>query len=324
MEKTTRREFLRRAAVGGAAMAGLQAMVPPGSAEAAGDDRTRIVIARNTAMMTPDGVDPKAVKSTLDRAMTALTGKKDSAAAWKSLFRPDDVVGIKLNCLFGKSVSTRTEVTDAVIAGLRSAGVKAENIIVWDRKTGDLAKCGYTVNKSGPGVIYYADDDDWGEDVRNGSFHGRVTKVFERITALINLPVVKHHSIAGISGALKNHYGSFHNPSDHHGNDCDPYLADLNAIPQIKNKTRLVVADAIRPQADGGPGRNLAAQWDYHSLIVGTDPVAVDRQCFEIIDARRREVGIDSVGHKANKWLSSAQARGVGTNDPSRMQVVRI
>jgi uncharacterized protein (DUF362 family) len=324
MTKTTRREFLKQAAIGGTLIAGLPGLLE--AAESVAKDapaRTRVVIARSTSMLKGDAVDQKEIERVLGKAMAKLTSKS-GAGAWKSLFKPDDVVGIKINGLFGPSVSTRPEFVNAVIAGLASAGVKPENIIVWDRAAKDLTQCGFTPNKTGPGVIYHSDDGDWGTDVENGSFHGKVSKVFDRITALINMPLAKDHGGAGISCALKNHYGSFHNPGDHHGNNCDPYLADLNAIPQIKDKTRLIVADLLKPQADGGPRRNPSAQWEFHSLMVGTDPVAVDLQAYEIIEARRKEVGMQSVAHKAEKTLVSAAKRGVGTNDPSKIEVIRI
>jgi len=328
-DRTTRREFLKKAAAGGAAIAGVPGIIAAGraasaiAAGAAPRNKARIVVARNPAMLDGDDANPVAVAQALSKAMSALTGQKSVQAAWKSLFRPEDVVGIKVNCLFGRTVSTRPEVVSAVVAGLKLAGVRPDNIIVWDRSTADLAKSGFVGGRSSSGAVYFANDGEWGEEVRNGSFHGRLTKVFDRITALINMPVVKHHQITGVTCALKNHYGSFHNPGDHHGNNGDPYLADLNAIPQIKDKTRLIVADALKPQYDGGPGRAPGAQWEYYTLIVGTDPVAVDYHAFEIIDARRKEAGIASIAGQT-KWLASAAQRGVGTSDPARIEIVRV
>lgn len=324
MTKTTRREFLKQAAIGGTLIAGLPGLVEAAETTAStAPSKTRVVIARSTAMLKGDDVNAKAVEKVLGLAMNKLTSKIGTGA-WKSLFRPDDIVGIKINGLFGPSVSTRPEFVNAVIAGLKSAGVKPENIIVWDRAANDLQKCGFTPNKTGPGVIYYSDDGDWGKDVKNRSYSGKISKVFDRITALINMPVVKSHGGAGISCSLKNHFGSINNAGACHGDDCHPYLADLNAIPQIKDKTRLIVADALKPQADGGPRRNPAMQWEYHTLIVGADPVAVDLQAYQIIDSRRKELGIQSVSHKVEKTLASAAKLGVGTNDPSKIEVIRI
>lgn len=323
-DRTTRREFLKRAAVSSAAIAGIPAVLgAKESACAVASGKTRIVTARDAAMFVDDSAVQSAIERNLARAMTTLMGKQSAEEAWRSLFRPEDVVGIKINCLFGKTVSTRPEIVNAVTAGLTLAGIKPENIIVWDRSTGDLAKCGFTINKTGPGIIYWADDREWGGEVKNGSFAGKISKIFDRLTAIVNVPVVKHHGTSGISCALKNHYGSINNPGEYHKNNCDPGLAEVNALPQIKDKTRLVVADALKPQCDGGPRANPGRQWVYNSIIVGTDPVAIDVEAREIINAQRKKVGLAEL-EKETRWIASAAERGVGTDDPAKIDVVRI
>jgi uncharacterized protein (DUF362 family) len=173
-----------------------------------------------------------------------------------------------------------------------------------------------------------ANDGVW-EDrpTRQGQFEGRLTRIItEQITALINVPVMKDHGIAGITAALKNHYGSFDNPGRHHGNHCDPYLADLNAIPAIRDKTRLVVLDALRPMADGGPGLRRDSLWDFYSLVVSRDPVAVDYFAWKTIDERRAQTGLKSLAESGRepKWIATAARYGLGTDDPARMDIVRI
>jgi hypothetical protein len=219
-------------------------------------------------------------------------------------------------------------VAHAVADALVRAGVKPSNVIIWDRATGDLLKSGYKINRDGPGVRVLANDGVW-EDrpTRQGQFEGRLTRIItEQITALINVPVIKDHGIAGITAALKNHYGSFDNPGRHHGNHCDPYLADLNAIPAIRDKTRLVVLDALRPMADGGPGLRRDSLWDFYSLVVSRDPVAVDYFAWKTIDERRAQTGLKSLAESGRepKWIATAARYGLGTDDPARMDIVRI
>jgi uncharacterized protein (DUF362 family) len=295
--------------------------------------RSRVIVVRDRSSISqsdsPGGrVDRRVVAEMLDRAIVRLTGVSDSTAAWKSLFRPDDVVGIKVNCLFGVGACTHPEVAHAVADALVRAGVKPSNVIIWDRATGDLLKSGYKINRDGPGVRVLANDGVW-EDrpTRQGQFEGRLTRIItEQITALINVPVIKDHGIAGITAALKNHYGSFDNPGRHHGNHCDPYLADLNAIPAIRDKTRLVVLDALRPMADGGPGLRRDSLWDFYSLVVSRDPVAVDYFAWKTIDERRAQTGLKSLAESGRepKWIATAARYGLGTDDPARMDIVRI
>lgn len=322
--KTTRREFLKQMAVTGAALTVLPGVVEAAAKSPSG--KSRVVITTDAAVMPRENeVAQGVIEKMLGKSMAKLTDTKTGAEAWKKLFSPKDVVGIKINCLFGRGVSTRPEVVNAVVAGLKMAGVKEDNIIVWDRSSGDLIKCGFIPNKDGAGVKYFADDGHWGEEITQGAFKGKITKVIsEKVTAIINVPILKTHGITGISCCLKNHYGSFDNPGNHHGNHCDPAMADFNSIKMVKDKTRLVVVDAIRPQCNGGPGLQAQDQFNHYSLMVSADPVSADYCGAEIIQAQRKKLGVDAIPDKKLVWLQSAQERGVGVCDPSKIELVKV
>jgi len=330
--KSNRRQFLVQAAAVGAA-----AMCPLGvksSATAAEDtQKSRLIIVRDPAVLEKAadavvGIKAEVLKKMLDDAVAKLTEQQDAAAAWKSLFKPEDVVGIKVNCLFGLGASTSPEVAHAAADALVRIGIKPSNIIIWDSSTGDLLKSGYKINKDGDGVRVLANDRVWEDEATvSGQINGFLTKILTRdITALINVPYMKDHRMSGITGALKNHYGSFDTPMKCHGNFCDPYLADLNQIPAIREKTRLIIMDALRPMADGGPPLKRDAVWDYHALLVSRDPVAVDYMAWKIIDERRKETGLPTLAEAGREPISIATAasRGLGVNDPNKMEIIRI
>lgn len=323
--KTTRREFLKQAALTGTAITVLPAIGEAAERAIAGSGgKSRVVIATDSSVLRGDlEVVQSVAEKMLGRSMAKLMGTSSGADGWKKLFSPSDVVGIKVNCLFGKGVSTHPEVALAVANGLRLAGVKEENIIIWDRVTRDLVKSGYKINKDGPGVKCYADDGDWGETITQGAFSGRITKfISEKCTAIVNVPILKTHGITGISCCLKNHYGSFDNPGKHHDNHCNPAMADFNSIPAVKQKTRLVVVDAIRPQCDGGPGLQGDAQFNHYSILVSADPLAADYQGLQIIQKRRTQDGRKPIDSKVTAWLESAQERGVGVCDPDKIELL--
>ena len=267
------------------------------------------------------------VAQMVNRSVEALTGKT-GADAWRTFFKPDDVVGVKVNCLFGVGASTHPEVTKAIVQGIISAGVKPSNIIVWDRTNADLIKVGYEVNTTGPGPLCYGTDGDYEpQPTRNGTFHGRLSKILTRkITALVNVPILKDHRIAGMTCALKNHYGSFDNPGAHHKNHCNPQIADVNAVPAIKDKTRLVICDCIRPLAHGGPGLRAENLWEQSEILASVDPVALDTICLQILEARRKAAGFRSLAEEGRypAYIASAAERGVGTNDMAKIDVVQI
>lgn len=325
-DKTTRREFLKQMALTGAALTAFPGVVQAAERVVKGTGgKSRVVIATDPAVMPQEQqISQPAFEIMLGKSMARLTNSKTGAQAWKKLFSPKDVVGIKVNCLFGKGVSTRPEAVNAVIAGLKMAGVPEGNIIVWDRSSGDLIKCGFMPNKDGAGVKYFADDGHWGEEITQGAFKGKITKVIsEKITAIINMPILKTHGMAGISCCMKNHYGSFDNPGSNHANNCAA-MADFSSIPMVKDKTRLVVVDAIRPQYAGGPGLQAQDQFNHYSVIVSTDPVAADYHGLKIIQDKLSELGRDPIPEKKIGWLQRAQDLGVGTCDPSKIELLKV
>jgi hypothetical protein len=148
---TTRREFIRDSAVlaGAAAVGGRTLFAWPPSARPA---KSRVVSVAAADMLVEGKYGPEAVGRVYDAGLKELTGEKKAAGAWSSLFSPDDVVGIKINCIGAPKVSTSLESVRAVIAGLKSAGVRENNIIVWDRSDRELARTGLTLNKGAEGV----------------------------------------------------------------------------------------------------------------------------------------------------------------------------
>jgi len=320
--RITRRQFLASAA--GAASAGLLASATRSSWAEEPPEAT-VVRVRRPDVFAGGDIPQDVVTDMVHAAVGTLAGRDDPAAAWATFVKPDDVVGIKINCLFGSGASTHPEVVNAIIAGCRAAGVPDDHIIVWDRTSADLAKAGYPINRDGPGVKFYGTDGDYEEQPTHiGVFRGRVSNILTRtITALINVPILKTHSLSGITMSLKNHYGSFHNPGDFHDGNCDPAMSDINSIPAIREKTQLIVADALFPIAEGGPQARPAFTWPYGAVLAATDTVAVDYVGLQILEGRRRELGLPPIG-RAARHIATAAARGLGTNDPSRIRLLDL
>jgi len=162
----------------------------------------------------------------------------------------------------------------AVVKSIQQMGIPAEKIIIWDRIDRDLRRSGYPINRDGTGVKCFGTESDYEpQALSQGKFNGRLSTILtQQITALVNVPILKDHAFSGITGTMKNHYGSFDNPNMCHDNNCDPYIADVNSLPVIREKTRLLICDALRPIAHGGPMFNPQHAWTYGGLLLGTDP----------------------------------------------------
>ena len=336
-----RREFLAGSAGAGFGLAALAAGGASLSQFLAGDraeaavapsDRSRVALVRNEKVFQSGDDEPDAeqVAWMLAAGMGSLFDTENPSTIWRTLFKPDDVVGIKVNCISGPQLSTHPRVVAAIVSELKRASVPEENIIIWDRKDNELTHAGYTLNVDGRGVRCYGTAKNVGYEektTKKGSFEGRLSKILtQRITALINVPILKNHGMAGVTISMKNHYGSVHNPRQHHGNHGDPYIADLNSIDAIKNKTRLIVCDATRALCNGGPGYKPAFTWRYSGMLVATDPVALDTVGAGIIDERREEIGLPTLAESGRPplQLASAAERGLGNTKMSRIDLRRL
>jgi uncharacterized protein (DUF362 family) len=150
--------------------------------------------------------------------------------------------------------------------------------------------------------------------------------VTEECDALISAAVLKDHNLAGLSCALKNFFGAIHNPNKYHDNGCDPFVADVCAHRHIRDRLRLAVCDATRPQYHGGPPSRQRWQWEYGGILISTDPVALDRVALEILERKRAQAGMQPLAaeNRPVRYLQSAAARGLGEADLARIEVVSI
>ena len=140
---TTRRGFLKRS---GALALGAVVLPHRLLADEPTSARPRVVVARDEALTHGKLTEhAELLRKLLHAAMQKLTGATDAAGAWRQLFSPKDRVGIKVNTA---GLATQPAVADALVVGLRLAGVPAENIVIWDRLDVELGKAGYTLNKS--------------------------------------------------------------------------------------------------------------------------------------------------------------------------------
>ncbi len=335
----TRRQFLKKAlqTVGGAyisTLAGNHVLHFPTRKVWAGDAPLNppvVVIARDDGLIADTGkIKEGTVSNLVHKAVMQLTGAPSQEKSWQALFKPDDVVGIKLNCLSGKIMSPHVAVVEPILQGLKYAGVKDRNIIVFERFNRELETAGFRVRRATDGVRCFGTDELPGggydaEPQSSGSVGACFSKIMSQLcTAVINVPVLKDHDLAGVSVAMKNFFGVIHNPNKYHANNCNPFVAELNAHPYIVNKVRLIVCDAILAQYHGGPGYKPQWTWNYNGIMVARDPVAIDRVCHNILEEKRREMSLPSLkqANREPKYISTAARLGLGVDDLSKIRII--
>ncbi len=149
----------------------------------------RVVEVRHPGAVRPDHVvDRTAVQAMMARGMTELTGADHPQEAWKRFFEPGDVVGVKVNPVGHRNrpnlpkgtvgVISSPEVLLEVVAGLKSAGVRPRDILVFERYANEFRQAGYDKvmrEREMDGVRWYASSGGYDElqlDVDGGNRYG--------------------------------------------------------------------------------------------------------------------------------------------------------
>jgi uncharacterized protein (DUF362 family) len=279
---------------------------------------SRVVLVRHSGAWIGDDPDPAIVRQMLDAGLSTLTGAADTLAVWRALFDPTDRVLLKVNCI-AYGGPTQPAVTYAIAQRLQDAGLFPENILIFDRTDHELAAAGYTLNEGGSNVQCHGARGS-GSEATLTQARIRFYPQIDNCDAIINVPTPKQHDMAGISIAMKNHYGSIANPGALHGSRCDPAIAELNAQPNVRDKTRLVVSAALNvsPADWNRPVRENA-------LLLSFDPVALDTVSRDILVRQRRAMGMNAdFLIEGAPQLQTAQSLELGATDAGLIDLREI
>jgi uncharacterized protein (DUF362 family) len=328
-----RREFLKTAATG-AVLLGASGKLGLAAAldQPAENAKSKVVVARDAALHDATGqLDEKRVLDLLDHAIASYTGNDKPVEAWKGIVPVGKVIGLKVNGLGGRGISTHKVLVMAIAERLQQAGVKPGEILIWDRNARDLEACGFTISTE-PGKIRCFGSDVSGFEetpVSFGKAKVNLSKILTReCDMVIGVPILKDHIGAGITFAMKNMYGVIKQPQDLHGGNCNPAVADLNCIPAIREKVRFTVGDAITSVYEGGPSFRPERLWKPNALIVGEDRVALDQTAWQMIEKKRAEAGMKSLeaAGRPPKYIATAAdaTHNLGVNDPQRIHLMEV
>jgi uncharacterized protein (DUF362 family) len=295
----------------------------------------RVIEVHNAALTRGQSGSRAEFRATLQRGLAALTGVDDPVAAWRVFVQPGEAVGIKVVPNGYPGAHTAPELILEVIDGLKSAGIQLKDMVVFDRYGLEFREARYqeilpagvawggltpvawdpgqlAIDFEGTDSIAGYDRDEFvqltlvgrGQDPKDDrcyrSHLGRI--VTKRLDKIILLPCLKDHHAAGATGALKNmSHGLVNNVFRSHsspqGVAMVAFIPAVVSHPIIRKKCVLHIMDASRGVWDGGPfGKNPEWLWDYKSLLFATDPVAMDRVEWDLLDARRKTMGVPGVG----------------------------
>ena len=375
-----RRRFFTLMGAGGAAMAAipasaislhtLQTKTKPGTniSDAAKNPRSstsmpglfpgKVVIAKNTKSVVNDEPVESVAYMMLSQLLLELTGVDNIKQAWRTFVSPGEKIGLKVNPVAGKLLSTSHAVVKSVVKQLTESGIDKKDIIIWDRREMELTDTGFT-KENYPGITirgtelqdekgsftdsegrlygesnidkewYYWADVDGEYDaetmpymVNGGKFSYFTKIVTQEVDKIINIPILKNAG-GSITNAMKNlAYGSVSNTGRLHASLWNETSAEVCAFAPLRDKVVLNICDGLRGCYNGGPAANPQFICNFNVLLASTDPVAMDRIGYDIIAEKRIAEGlIKTASPESLTFLAMATSLGLGVSDKSKIDL---
>jgi uncharacterized protein (DUF362 family) len=362
--KSTRRELLYGSLLAAAAARQSSAAGTKGPLGLPGPYPGQVVAVEHPASIISGAYQAEPVRDMMRKGMMELTGATDWVEAWRAFFEPGDVVALKVCPVGGRAISSDGLVLRQVVDGLKQAGVKPGDIFVYNRYRREMFEAGIpqwvpeglritwaseAYNKIQHDIEGY-DRDTFvelalampGQDIREAQVRrSYVSKLLVRqVNKVINLPVLKHHDAAGVTITLKNlSHGFVNNVERSHAtstlNATGTFIPAILDQPVFRQKVVLNIVDGVKAQWDGGPGGRPQFIWEHKTMYFGTDPVALDKTGWKVIDEKRVEKGLLPVGggraSNVNRYafpqvehIELAGIIGLGEFDDAKIDVKRF
>ncbi len=318
----------------------------------------KVVIARDPNSVIDDVPVESVAYAMIAKSMLELTGAARTEDAWRLFVSPGEKIGLKVNPVAGRLLSTSHAVVQSVVRQLTESGIDRKDILIWDRRDMELKDTGFTAENY-PGITirgtecqdsggsftdengklygernidkewYYWADVEGEYDAEtmpymiNGGKYSYFTKIVTReVDKIINIPVLKNAG-ASITNAMKNlAFGSVTNTGRLHASLWNETCAEVCAFSPLRDKVVLNISDGLRGCFNGGPGASPQFICNYNTILVSSDPVAMDRIAYDIVAAKRIEEGIQREPTPGVlSFLSMASSLGLGIADKERIDL---
>jgi hypothetical protein len=300
--------------------------------------------------------DLTVTNSMLERGILELTGERSLKDAWHQFVSPRDRIGLKVNPVAGKLLSTSLELAEATIQQLQKAGIPRKNIIIWDRRLFQLHDVGFN-NQNFPGIkivgteikdkvdsfynsdgklyseqmidkdwFYYADcemnyDADTLPYMVNDGKNSYFTKIVtQQLDKIINIPILKNAG-STVTLCMKNlAYGTITNTARLHQDLWSETVAQVPCFPPLRDKVILNIVDGLKGCYQGGPGANPQFITAFNRILLGSDPVAVDRIGYEIVLKKRMKEKVQNQeSPRGTMFMELASSYKLGISEKLRI-----
>ncbi len=305
---TDRRLVLKRLAQSGAVLGASAALGGVGLLQAGRVRRGGAARGLRDLRVAEEGGRPPLVVARGGGAALLVRSAVAALGGMERFVRPGETVLVKPNMAWDRSpeqgANTHPEVVAEVVRLCLASG--ARRVIVSDNAIHDAER---VAERSGiraavaaaRGELVLAARSGFEPTVLGGSVLSSwdVLSLLFEADRLVNVPVVKHHSLSRLTCGMKNHMGLIGGSRGRLHQEIHAAVVDLAAA----FRPTLTVVDATRVMMRNGPtGGRLEDVAAVNAVAAGTDPVACDTWA-------ARQLGLDpsEVGH-----VILAEGRGLG------------
>lgn len=260
------------------------------------------------------GAEPAAGTAALARRLTEAA--MEGLGGMGRFVSRGDVVWIKANIAWNRrpelAANTHPEVVRSLAEQAFAAGAK--EVKIGDNSCQEARLCyetsGIAAVAREVGARMVLLDENRFREMKIGGERLETWPVYPEIIEsdlVINVPVVKHHSLSRASLCVKNYMGVIGGRRGTWHQDLPRCLADITAF----MKPRLCVLDAVRALKNNGPtGGNPADVIHPRVVAAGTDPVALDAFGVELLGMPLEAV--TTVTYAARSGLGTTDYRSLG------------
>jgi len=224
---------------------------------------------------------------------------------------PGERVLLKPNASWDRQPEQAANTNPFVVSAVVKLCIEAKASEVWvtDVSVNDPFRCfsrsgiEEAVKRAGGKIKLATENDFVPTDLKGESLKvWPVSAFYHRVDRLINLPVVKHHSLSKCTMAMKNLYGSLGGQRNRLHQDINTSIADLvTAI-----RPTLTVMDATRVLKRNGPtGGNINDVAIENTVIAGVDLVVIESYGLRFLDLKPEDI----------PFIGMAEKRGIGVSD---------
>jgi len=320
-----------------------------------------VVHVYNKNSVVDNKFDENVIYEMVKSGMLNLTGKTELKDAWLTFVSPKDVIGLKVNPVAGATLSTSLEIVRVIIKQLEESGISRNKLVIWDRREFEMHEVGFnsanfpgvkiigTERKDDKGSFYDTNGKLYGEDmidknwyywadceqkydaetlpymINEGKYSYYSKILTQQVDKVINIPILKNAG-ASVTLCLKNlGFGVISNTSRLHKQLWHDTSAEVCAFPPVRDKVVLNIVDGIKGCFDKGPGADPKFFTNYYSVLIGSDPVAVDRIGYDIVIKKRIEENLQKKESATGRmFMDMAEKLKLGVADINKINLKKI